>query len=211
MSLRALVDLLRPQLDRAAARMWAAEPALERYRRWLCVTHGLVRATAPLLAEAATECVRRGDGTLATYYAHQLGQEYGHDRWVEQDWVATGADLAELTGALPSPTVARLAGAQYYWLRHTDPVALTGHIAVLEWHPPRAALVPVLMRRTGLPERAFTTLARHADLDTGHGADLDDLLDRLPLTAARRRLVVTSALTTAHGLVDVMTDLGGGP
>ncbi len=207
--LRAVIDLVTPQMRQAATVMWAAEPAAQRYRDWLCLSYDLVRATTPLLSEAMAECVRRGAHELAAYLADQIIDEFGHDRWLEQDWVATGSTLAALTERVPAPAAARLAGAQYYWLRHADPVALLGHIAVLEWLPPRAELVADLMRRTGFGAEAFRTLARHGDLDIAHGQRLDVLLATLPLTAAQHRLVTTSALATAEGLVEIMIELGG--
>jgi hypothetical protein len=208
MMLHRLIGMLKPQLGQAARRMWTAEPALERYRDWLAVCYDLVRATEPLLAEAVAESQRRGELHLAAYFDEQLVEESGHDRWLEADWVAAGGELTELVQRIPEPAAARIAGAQYYWIRHAHPVALTGHIAVLEWHPPSPALVPDLMRRTGLPRQAFQTLALHAELDAEHGGRLERLLTELPLTAAQQRLTTTSAVTTAHGLVELMTDLG---
>jgi hypothetical protein len=206
--LRQVMELVGPQLSRAATFMWSAEPARERYLDWLGASHDLIRATGPLLAEAVSECVRRGEGELAAYFGEQLTEEFGHDRWVEQDWVAAGQDRAAFAARVPLPAAARLAGAQYYWIRHAHPVALTGHIAMLEWQPPSAGLPAKLMARTGLPVEAFRTLARHAELDTGHGRQLDKLLDRLSLTGQQQRLVTTSAMTTALGLVELMTELG---
>ncbi|HWH01735.1 MAG TPA: iron-containing redox enzyme family protein [Pilimelia sp.] len=209
MTLRQVVELVRPQLGRAAARMWAAATSREWYLTWLATCHDLVRATAPLLAEAVTESVRRGEGRLAAYFADQVRAEFGHDAWLRADYAAAGGDPAELAQRVPAPAAARLVGAQHYWLRHAHPVALTGHIAVLEWHPPAPGLAAVLVRRTGLPAAAFSTLRRHAELDAAHGAELADLLAGMALTGPQQRLVTTSALTTAHGLVGLMTDLGG--
>lgn len=208
--LRAVVDLVRPDLSRAARLMWSAEPALERYRQWLSVAHDLVCATAPLLAEAAAESLRRGEHALAAYYAAQLTDETGHEEWLREDFAAAGGDPAQWTERVPAPAAARLAGAQYYWLRHAHPVALIGHIAVLEWHPPRAELAAELARRTGLPSDAFRTIARHAELDGEHGRRLDELLGALALRPAQHQLITTSAITSAEGLVALMTDIGGG-
>ncbi|HET8659775.1 MAG TPA: iron-containing redox enzyme family protein [Micromonosporaceae bacterium] len=210
MTLQAVVSLVVRDLSRAAARMWQAEPARERYRAWLEISHDLLRATAPLLAEAVAECVRRGEGRLAAYYAEQLQEEYGHEDWVAQDYAAAGGDPAHLGQRVPAPVAARLAGAQYYWLRHAHPVALAGHIAVLEWHPPRPNLVPTLVRRTGLPRTAFSTLERHIDLDAGHGRRLEQALSGMDLPVQWRRLLTTSALTSAYGLVDLMADIAQG-
>jgi Iron-containing redox enzyme len=207
-TLRDVVGLVSPHLGVAARRMWLAEPAREIYLDWLGVSYDLVRATAPLLAEALTACVRLGEGELASYFAGQLTDEFGHDRWIEEDWVATGGDPIVLTARVPHPAAARLAGSQYYWIRHAHPVALAGHIAVLEWHPPRPDLVGELIRRTGWPASAFRTIARHAELDVTHGRRLDKLLAQAPLTEFQQRLVTTSAMTTALGLVELMSELG---
>jgi hypothetical protein len=85
----------------------AAEPAADRYRDWLCASYDLVRAATPLLAEAMAECVRLGEPDLAAYFAGQITDEFGHDRWLAEDWAATGGDAATLTERVPSPAAAR--------------------------------------------------------------------------------------------------------
>jgi hypothetical protein len=171
MTLRRLVDVLAPDLRAAAERMWCSMTAPEGYRAWLAVAHDLVSATTPLLAQAADDCAARGEGRLAAYFAQQGADEAGHDVWLREDWAAAGGDPARLVERVPTPAAARLAGAQYYYLRHGHPVALLGHIAVLEWNPPRAAGIPRLAARTGLPLDAFRTLSRHAEADLAHGDD----------------------------------------
>ncbi|WP_052849924.1 iron-containing redox enzyme family protein [Streptomyces avicenniae] len=217
MTLRGLLDVLRPDLQRAASGMWRSVGTVEAYRRWLLTSYDLVRATAPLLAEALAESVRRGETRLAWYFAEQVVEETGHDVWLAEDHAAAGGDPRALEGRVPSPAVARLAGAQYYYVRHAHPVALLGHIAVLEWNPPLPEAVERLTGRLRLPPDAFRTLTRHAELDVGHGAALERLLAELPLDEQQRRLVVTSALASAQGLVDLLADLtppprpAGGP
>ncbi|MDI1465214.1 iron-containing redox enzyme family protein [Catellatospora sp. KI3] len=205
--LRETVALATPMLRQAAGRLWGPRLDADGYRAWLHVCHDLVRATAPLLTEALAESVRRDDGLLVDYFTEQLAEEFGHDRWVEQDLAAAGVDPRSLADRVPAPSAARLAGTQYYWIRHAHPVALLGHIAVLEWLPPRADLAGDLAARTGLPAAAFGTLARHAELDLSHGRRLDELLAALPAAGRHRRLLAISALTTAYGLVELMTDL----
>jgi hypothetical protein len=211
MSLRSLMDVLAPDLRRASARMWRSLATVADYRAWLAVSHDLVRATGPLLSEALGESVRRGEPRLTAYFAAQAAEENAHDAWLRDDYAATGGDPRDLLERVPCPAAARLAGAQHYYLRHTHPVTLLGHIAVLEWNPPDPGLAPRLAARVGLPAEAFRTLARHAELDTGHGAALDRLLAELPLDERRRRLLTTSALTTAHGLVELLSDWGAHP
>lgn len=207
MTLRRLVGVLAPDLKAAAERMWCAMTTAAAYRSWLALAHDLVSATTPLLAQAASDAACRGESRLAAYFAQQAADETGHDVWLREDWRAAGGDPRALVDRVPAPAAARLAGAQYYYLRHGHPVALLGHIAVLEWNPPRAEGIPGLAARTGLTPEAFRTLHRHADLDGGHGADLDRLLAGLALTGRRHRLVTTSALATAGGLIDLLAEL----
>ncbi|WP_371496118.1 iron-containing redox enzyme family protein [Kitasatospora sp. NBC_00374] len=208
--LRLLLDRLAPALAAVAAGLWDEGCQVDRYRAWLRTSHQVVRATTPLLAEAVQECLRREDplsAELAPYFAVQLTEEHGHDRWLLDDYAATGADPAELLAAPPTPAVARFAGAPGYWIRHVHPLALLGHIALLEWYPPPAGVADRLAARTGLPAAAFRTLAAHAALDTGHGGALRAFLDSLVLTGAQHRLLLTAAATSADGLVDVLAPL----
>jgi hypothetical protein len=205
--LRPVFAVVAPMLSRAAERMWAAEPAGAHYRAWLMACYDLVRATTPLLTLALSESVRRGAHDLANYFASQAVHECGHEVWVELDWVSAGFDSKDLLDRVPIAAAARIAGAQYYWIRHAHPVALLGHIAVLEWLPPRPDLGAELMKRTGLPATAFRTLTGHAEADVHHGELLDALLSALDLPPIHRQLITTSAITTADGLVELMLDL----
>ncbi|MEV1008812.1 iron-containing redox enzyme family protein [Streptomyces sp. NPDC049881] len=210
-TLRGLLDLVRPDLARAATAMWRSVRTADAYRRWLLTSYDLVVATAPLLADALAESVRLGETELARYFAEQVTEEAGHDVWLAEDYAAAGGDPRDLAGRVPGAAVARLAGAQYYYVRHAHPVALLGHIAVLEWNPPLPGAAARLAERVGLPPEAFRTLAAHAELDLGHGAALERLLAGLPLDAGRRRLVTTSALASVRGLVELLAELTAPP
>ena len=60
-------------------------------------------------------------------------------RWPTES-SATGTDPGEALDRIPSPKVAAMVGAQYYWLRHYHPVSLLGHITAIEgYHPPQAS------------------------------------------------------------------------
>lgn len=197
--LRAKIDLAMPGLLARSAAMWReATPGL--YRAWLGALHGMVRATVPLILEATTACLTT-DEQLAGFLARHLPEEYGHDQDVLADYARAGGDPTTLT---PSPAVAAIVGCQYYWIKHAHPVALLGHIAVLEGHPPPAGLAPSLARRTGLPYDAFRTLTKHASLDGAHREELWRAIDALPLTAAAEELIGLSALTTIQGLVHLV-------
>lgn len=207
--LRALVSLVQPTLAACNARMWSSGPADARYAAWLGVSFDLVKATASLLAAALAEAARRQEVRLAQYFADQLREEIGHEQWVLEDYATIGGDPHDLVQRVPSPHAARLAGAQYYYLYHAQPLALLGHIAVLEWNAPAPGLANDLMRLTGFPRNAFRTLERHSDLDSDHGRMLDQVLADLALSDMQCQLLRTSALTTVYGLIELFDELGG--
>ncbi|MEV6191927.1 iron-containing redox enzyme family protein [Streptomyces sp. NPDC051920] len=215
-SLRLELSLVQPVLWSASARMWHSDPGLPgRYRRYLRAMHQVIRASVPLMERAAARCeALSGDPVarlLAPYLRAHAEEERGHDDWLLADAAAAGTAPDELTGAVPPPQVAALVGAQYYWLEHSHPVALLGYIAVLEGNAPAPGLAPRLARETGLPETAFETVRLHADLDDGHSADLDRLIERLPLDGAQRSLVAVSALHTVGSLAELFDRITAAP
>jgi hypothetical protein len=98
-------------------------------------------------------------------------------------------------------------GSQYYWIEHVHPVGLLGYIALLEGYPPSPRDVAHLQAVTGYGAEAFRTLRLHADLDPHHGQDLDDVLDRLPLTHQQRTLIGVSALTSVEAFAQAQEEL----
>ncbi|MFJ3231117.1 iron-containing redox enzyme family protein [Streptomyces sp. NPDC086787] len=219
--LRVKLGLAAPPLRAATAALWRPGPAglRRRYVEYLYAMHAVVRASVPLLERAARRCAElAGDDPVAEPLGRYLGshaeEERGHDTWLLEDLAAAGADPRAALTRLPYPLVADLAGAQYYWIEHHHPVALLGYIRVLEGNAPAPWLADRLAADTGLPAAAFRTVREHAELDTDHLTDLDDLLDTLPLTASQQAAVGVSALRTADGITRLFSTLAtepGGP
>ena len=206
--LRAKMALIAPEAQIASSRMWSGPDVAGTYRSWLMILHGTIRATVPLMNLALERSLQlRPDPVaerLAQYFAKHIHEEYGHDEWVAEDLVTAGGDPAELASFLPGPEIAALVGSQYYWIKHVHPVALLGHIAVLEGSPPAAELAPTLAQRSGLPLAAFRTVERHSALDVKHGAEVLRLIDALPLTEQHEQLLHISALHTIRGLIEII-------
>ena len=208
--LQAKLDLVMPDLLGKTRSMWLHPAPRELYLEWIKTLHGMVRATVPLILTALQVSLRREDDTargLVEYLAQHLREEHGHDRILADDYARANGDRDALLTDPPTPTVAGVVGAQYYWIQHVHPVALLGHIAVLEGYPPSADLAPFLARRTGLAPEAFRTLADHAHLDVGHREELWRLLDDLPLTPVGEALIGLSAFNTVHGLTRLIDEV----
>jgi hypothetical protein len=206
-----MLELVLPAVFSAADRICTHERVRELYRDHLVLTHGIIRASVPLMA-AARDRARElpGDavaGMVADYCARHIEEERGHDDWLLEDLASLGVDPEVVRTRPPPPTVAALVGAQYYWIQHVHPVGLLGYVLLLEGWPPTPETVDGLRRRTGYGPAAFRTLLAHADLDPHHGEELDEVLDALPLSAAQRELLGVSALSSAARLAEALEEL----
>ena len=212
--------VLRRKIALALPPLVAAQRRLDQYPNpaaaWIAflgVLYGSLRASVPLL-ETARDRARELSAAdplaagLVDYLRRHAEEERGHDEWLLQDLQSVGVASAELLGRPPSGAVAALVGAQYYWVLHYHPVSILGYLMVIEGNPPNRRGLQDFQSRSGLPPSAFRTMLEHADLDIGHAAELDDLLDRLPLSPSHNEALGLSAISTVAGLTRLLKDLG---
>jgi hypothetical protein len=197
--LRRKIDLvLGPFAD--AWRRFLADPRLaELWPVHLLTEHAIIRATVPLTVAARDRARESTDPVcdpLVDYLEEHIDEELGHDETLLEDLATLGVERAKVLRRMPSPTVAQLVGAQYYWIEHHHPIAFLGFVAVMEGFPPTPLLLDKLRERTRLPAAAFRTYEEHGLLDPGHRDHLDQTLDSLPLTPEHEEIVGISALFT---------------
>ena len=212
--LRVKLAVARPRLATAERVLWSAQDLTRGYVAYLVAMEAVVRASVPLLEAALAQCARFAPDDpvaahLGAYLRRHRDEERGHDAWLRADLAAIDDDAPTSTAAVPGPTVARLVGAQYYWLLHHHPACLLGYVAALEWHAPPPRTATRLAARTGLPEQAFRTLSHHSDVDPGHGAELQTLLDALPLTPMLEAAIGVSALHTVDAAAELFERIAG--
>lgn len=185
------------------------------YPEYLFAFHCILRANVPLMEAALgqSESLAADDPTaagLAAYLERHIPEELHHDEWLLADLELLGGERATILARAPSPAVAALVGAQYYWIFHYHPAALLGYIAALEGYPPSMQLIDELVARTGHSRAAFRTLTAHAELDPAHRDDLDEMLDDLPLTRSQSAVIGLSALYSVHMLTRVFEEIVDG-
>jgi hypothetical protein len=209
--LRNKLELGLPGLIAASQRLCGHPAVSDLYPRYLVLSHGIIRASVPLMETALDRSrARVGDPVAARvgrYLERHIDEERGHDDWLLEDLASMGVEPATVVAGPPSPTVAALVGSQYYWIQHVHPVALLGYMLLLEGYPPSLPDVERLRTGTGYGPGAFRTLLLHADLDPHHGAELDAVLDALPLDRAQRVLLGLSALSSVQLMTAAIEDL----
>jgi hypothetical protein len=170
------------------------------------MVHLMEAAVARAQELAPGDPVARG---LAEYLERHIVEEMHGDEpggATLDDLAALGVDTAALRADPPSPKIAALVGAQYFWIYHFHPVAILGYLELEAYHPYRPT-VELLIERTGLPRAGFRQLLLHAKLDVVHARELHRLLDSLPLEPQQERLIARSALQTMSMLVDLLLDI----
>jgi len=212
--LRAKLELAIPAVRGASERIWTSPSIRELYPVWLATMHGIVRSAVPLMETARTRAEELAPDDpvaagLVPYLAHHAPEEAGHDRWLLEDLESLGGDPDEVLRGIPSPRVASLVGAQYYWIRHRHPVCLLGHMAFVEGYPPEPGFAERLREATGYPPAAFRAIRRHERLDLRHREELFEAIDALPLEPEHETLLGLSALHTAYGAIEVFEQIHG--
>jgi hypothetical protein len=203
--LREKIELVAPSMHRAIDAFWAHPRLPEIFPEFLFTTYCVGRTTVPLLetALAAASVPRETDpvaACVADYCARHIPEERHHDEGVLNDLAILGVSRESVAQRIPSPTMAALIGAQYYWILNVHPVALLGYLEVLEGEPPVSEHLEEVIQRTGLTRKAFRTYFQHADVDRKHRDDLHEALDRMPLSREHESLLAISAFQ-AVGLV----------
>jgi Iron-containing redox enzyme len=171
----------------AASRRLLHHPEIGRiYPAMLFRSHCNARAYVTLLEAAAARLeAMQGDDPVApgllAFLRELAPEERGHDEWLLEDLEVLGFERREVLARVPPPVIASLVGSHSYWIAWHHPVAVLGYIFVGETSPVPREEVEDLIRRTGLPRSAFRTFLRHSSLDLKHGADVERVVDSLPL------------------------------
>ncbi len=201
--LRRKIGFVLDELVLASHTLTSHPHIMDIYPEYLFTIHTMIRASVPLM-EAALASAKALDAKdpvaegLIAYLSQHIKEEMHHDEWLLDDLEVIGVQRAQVLARMPSPSVAAMVGTQYYWIFHHHPVAILGYIGVMEGYPPTREFVEDLKKRTGFPETAFRTIAKHGYLDPYHRDDLDKAVDELALENQHQVLIGTSAMQSVH-------------
>jgi len=211
--IRAKIRLFGGRLGHTAYAFWAHPQFPRIYREYIYQSYSIIRASVPLMQAAEQACrlpAHADDPALAgfgRYLQKHIPEETGHHEWILNDGEALGLDRQSILQRLPKESATQLVGVQYYWIHHYSPIALAGYIATMEGNPPPAEFFKEVAARNNLSLKCFSSFLYHAKIDPQHTRDLDEVLDRLPLTPAQLELIGISSLRTIRMMTGIMEDI----
>lgn len=210
--LRVKIRLAEPRLLHVSDEFWTHPQLADMFPEFLFMMHSIIRSSVSLINIAADSAQNRAAldplaRKIADYYKTHALEEMHHDDWLLDDLVAIGAERSRVLDRLPSPAVASLVGAQYYWALHSHPVSLFGYLAVLEGNPPSLEQLGEICAEHGLPADGFRTMIKHAKLDPHHRDEIYAQLDHLPLTENQSELMAVSAFHTIEHISQALEEI----
>jgi pyrroloquinoline quinone (PQQ) biosynthesis protein C len=161
-------------------RAFTGQIDLDTYVAFLTQAYHHVKHTVPLLMATGGALPERYEW-LRDAIAHYIEEERGHHEWILDDLAACGADREEVRQSEPDFACELMVSYAYDVVHRRNPVGFFGMVHVLEGTSVRAAssAAQALQTRLGLPDRAFTYLTTHGDLDRGHVEFFRSLMDRI--------------------------------
>jgi pyrroloquinoline quinone (PQQ) biosynthesis protein C len=161
-------------------RAFTGQIDLDTYVAFLTQAYHHVKHTVPLLMATGGALPERYEW-LRDAIAHYIEEERGHHEWILDDLAACGADREEVRQSEPDFACELMVSYAYDVVHRRNPVGFFGMVHVLEGTSVRAAssAAQALQTRLGLPDRAFTYLTTHGDLDRSHVEFFRSLMDRI--------------------------------
>ncbi|WP_343232810.1 MULTISPECIES: AMP-binding protein [unclassified Modicisalibacter] len=214
----------RLQQATADSRAWLlAAPILQRalegrisrdeYLAFLGQAYHHVKYTVPLMMACGARLPERLEwlrGALVEYIA----EEYGHQRWILDDIRNAGGDPDHAAASRPAPATELMVRHVRDVIAHDNPVGFFGMVFVLEGTSTALATraAGAIRDGLGLPEGAFHYLESHGDLDVGHLAFFEGLIDRLDDAADLQAVIDTANMVyRLYGAMFRGLDAGGDP
>lgn len=194
------LDVARGGIDAVSADLVASESFGNLVPHWFGLLYDVIRATTPVLTRAV-ECLedRTDDLSVALrdFYLLKLTEERGHDEMLVGDLERLGVTRADLARRIPSAPVTAMIGSQYYLIDYVHPAAYLGYMALIEGYPAKIDQLDALIERSGTPREAWTCYLMHAEVDTWHRQELEEMLDRMPDDETVRKVIVSNGIRTA--------------
>lgn len=154
--------------------------SLNSYIAFLTQAYHHVKHTVPLLMLTGSK-ISAKDEWLRTAMAEYIEEEIGHEKWILNDIKACGGDAVVVSQSEPSFATELMISFAYDSINRINPLCFLGMVHVLEGTSVQLATHAAnsIKQSLNLPQKAFSYLISHGDLDQDHQKFFEDLVNRL--------------------------------
>lgn len=158
----------------------AGNLSLETYVTFLTEAYHHVKHTVPLLMACGGRLSEEYEW-LRTGLGEYIEEEMGHQEWVLNDIAASGFDKEAVRAGTPSLATEVMVAYAYDMVHRVNPIGFFGMVLVLEGTSTAVATQAGqnLMKHLNLTPRSFSYLLSHGDLDVGHVAFYEGLVNQI--------------------------------
>ncbi len=154
--------------------------SLATYQAFLVQAYHHVRHTVPLLMACGSRLPDRL-AWLQRYVVEYIEEEHGHEQWIRNDLIGTGADANCILTAPPAVATELMISYAYDTIARGNPVGFFGMVLVLEGTSVALAtsIADIVQQELDLPANAFSYLRSHGSLDQEHIGTYAEIVNRL--------------------------------
>jgi thiaminase len=152
--------------------------SLASYTWFLTQAFHHVKHTVPLMMACGGRLPERLEGVRKALVEY-IEEEYGHHEWILDDLQACGEDREERRTSKPDLSIELMVAYLYHQIDRGNPAAFFGMVQVLEGTSIELAtpLARQIQAQLGLPDKAFSYLYSHGELDQDHFKFFQDLMN----------------------------------
>lgn len=153
---------------------------LNTYVAFLTEAYHHVKHTVPLLMLTGSR-IAHEDEWLRTAMAEYIDEELGHEQWILNDIKACGGDPEQVVASDPAFATELMVAYTYDSINRISPLTFLGLVHVLEGTSVALATqaAHAIKGALSLPNKAFSYLISHGDLDQDHTQFFAQLVNRL--------------------------------
>mgnify|MGYP000551346940 FL=1 len=150
------------------------------YVAFLTQAYHHVKHTVPLLMLTGSK-ISHQDEWLRTAMAEYIEEEIGHEKWILNDITAAGGDAESVSISDPAFATEMMVAYAYDSINRIGPLTFLGMVHVLEGTSVLLAthVANSIKTSLSLPQKAFSYLYSHGDLDQDHQKFFEDLINKL--------------------------------
>ena len=168
---------------------------LEAYRYFLVQAFHHVRHTVPLMMACGARLPPEKEWVREALVSY-IEEEYGHHEWILNDLVACGVSREDMKPSEPGLAITLMVSYLYDAINRGNPLALFGMVHVLEGTSITLAtqLGKIVQQQLNLPNKAFSYLYSHGELDIEHYKFFQNLINKLSDPADQQAILQASKI-----------------